>query len=120
MFGLAHLNDEFHAIKKTLADLKQQSGSAGTAKRGVTELSEGTVRTVYIDTPLVGAKGYVVADWEKGQVRIEVQNFPVSDTGYEAFLFEIDVPAYMGKMFINGDKKVDSGGQPPLFLKLIT
>ena len=73
-------------------------------KRGVTELGEGTIRGVYIDTPLVGAKGYVVADWEKGEVRMEVQNFPASDTGYEAFLFEIDIPAYMEKMFIDGDK----------------
>ena len=29
---------------------------------GVTEIAEGTVRTVYVDKPMVGARGYVVAD----------------------------------------------------------
>ena len=78
--------------------------SSWAAQRGVSEISEGTIRTVYIKTPKVGAKGYVVGDWEKGQVRVEVKNFPASNTGFEAFLFEIDVPTYMNKMFVNGDK----------------
>jgi hypothetical protein len=60
---------------------------------GVSEINEGTVRRVYIEKPLVGAKGYVVGDWERGQVRVEVKGFPESSTGYEVFLFEIDVPA---------------------------
>lgn len=79
-------------------------GLSWAAQRGVTEINEGTIRTVYIKKPLVGAKGYVVADWEAGQVRVEVKNFPPSKTGYEVFLFEIPVAAYMAKMFINGDK----------------
>ena len=73
-------------------------------QRGVTEINEGTVRQVYIDKPLIGVDGYVVADWGKGEVRVEVRNFPASATGYEVFLFEMDVPAYMAKMFVDGDK----------------
>ncbi len=71
------------------------TATASAQQRGVTEISEGTVRQVYIDKPLVGADGYVVADWGKGEVRVEVRNFPASVTGYEAFLFENDVPAMM-------------------------
>ena len=93
--------------------LEDQILAMSEVKRGVTELSEGTIRRLYIDTPLVGAKGYVVADWEKGEVRLEVQSFPASDTGYEAFLFEIDIPAYMGKMFIDGDKAKGLVAEPP-------
>ena len=73
-------------------------------QRGVTEINEGTVRQVYIDKPLIGVDGYVIADWGKGEVRVEVRNFPASATGYEVFLFEMDVPAYMAKMFVDGDK----------------
>ncbi len=80
------------------------AGTSWAAQRGVTEVSEGTIRNVYIDTPLVGAKGYLVADWAKGQVRVEVVDFPGSSTGFEVFLFEIDIPAYMNKMFVDGDK----------------
>ena len=80
------------------------SATASAQQRGVTEISEGTVRQVYIDKPLVGADGYVVADWGKGEVRVEVRNFPASATGYEAFLFEMDIPTYMSKMFVDGDK----------------
>ncbi len=68
------------------------SGTCWAHQRGVTEISEGTIRTVYIKKPLVRAKGYAVADWENGQVRLDVWNFPSSTTGYEAFLFEIGVP----------------------------
>ncbi len=80
------------------------SATASAQQRGVTEISEGTVRQVYIDKPLVGADGYVVADWSKGEVRVEVRNFPASATGYEAFLFEMDIPTYMSKMLVDGDK----------------
>ncbi len=55
-------------------------GTSWAHQRGVTEISEGTIRTIYIDRPLVGAKGYVVADWENRQVRVEVKNFPSSST----------------------------------------
>jgi len=89
--------------------------SSWAATRGVTEISEGTVRSVYINKPLVGAKGYIVADWAKGQVRVEVMNFPKSSTGYEAFLFEIDIPAYMSKMFVGGKKANGLVAKPPAF-----
>ena len=90
-------------------------GTSWAHQRGVTEISEGTVRTIYIDKPLVGAKGYVVADWEQGQVRVEVKNFPPSSTGFEAFLFELDVPTYMNKMFVDGDKAKGLVANPPPF-----
>ena len=80
------------------------SGTPWAHQRGVSEISEGTIRKVYIKKPLVGAKGYVVGDWEKGEVRVEVKNFPPSTNGYEVFLFEIDVMKYMAKMFVDGDK----------------
>ena len=54
------------------------SGIVWAHQRGVSEISEGTIRKVYINKPMVGAKGYVVGDWEKGQVRVEVSNFPRS------------------------------------------
>ena len=88
---------------------------AWAAQRGVTELGEGTVRNVYLDAPLVGAKGYLVADWEKGQVRVEVKNFPDSANGYEVFLFQIDIPAYMGAMFVDGDSNKGIVANPPPF-----
>ena len=90
-------------------------GTSWAAQRGVTEINEGTIRNLYIKKPLVGAKGYVVADWETGQVRVEVKNFPPSDAGYEAFLFEIDIPAYMGKVFIDGNKSKGLVPNPPPF-----
>ncbi len=31
-------------------------------------------------------------------------NFPAADMGYEVFLFQIDIPAYMSKMFVGGMK----------------
>lgn len=94
------------------------TATASAHQRGVTEISEGTVRQVYIDKPLVGADGYVVADWGKGEVRVEVRNFPASVTGYEAFLFEIDVPAYMSKMFVDGDKSKGLVANVPPFDKI--
>lgn len=90
-------------------------GTSWASQRGVSEINEGTVRTVYIKKPLIGAKGYVVGDWGKGQVRVEVKNFPASETGYEVFLFEINVPAYMAKMFVDGDPQKGIVSDPPPF-----
>lgn len=101
---LTAAKSEAQAAQAQVKGLENQMMALSEVKRGVTELGEGTIRQVYIETEPVGAKGYVVADWEKGEVRIQVQNFPDSDIGYEAFLFEIDIPAYMEKMFIDGDK----------------
>ena len=83
--------------------------------RAVSEINEGTVRQTYIDKPLIGAKGYVVGDWEKGEARVEVMNFPASETGYEAFLFQIDAHAYMQKMFVDGDPEKGIVSDPPPF-----
>ena len=85
------------------------------SSRAVSEINEGTVRKTYIDKPLIGAKGYVVGDWEKGEARVEVMNFPSSETGYEAFLFEIDAHAYMQKMFVDGDPEKGIVSEPPPF-----
>ena len=85
------------------------------SSRAVSEINEGTVRRTYIDKPLVGAKGYVVGDWEKGEARVEVINFPLSETGYEAFLFEIDVMAYMSMMFVDGNPEKGIVPEPPPF-----
>ena len=84
-------------------------------ERSVAELKEGTVRTVYIDRPKVGARGYVVGDWKKGDVRVEVWGFPQNEKGYEVFLFEIDVAAYMNKMFVDGDAQKAIVPEPPPF-----
>ena len=86
-----------------------------TSYKGATEISEGTIRKVYIDKPLVGAKGYVVGDWANGQARVEVMNFPSSEMGYEVFLFQIDAPAYMAKMFVDGDPEKGIVPDPPPF-----
>lgn len=85
------------------------------AQRGVTEINEGTVRNVYINKPLVGARGYVVGDFAQGQVRVEVIDFPASETGYEVFMFQIDAPAYMGKMFVDGNPHKGIVADPPPF-----
>ncbi len=85
------------------------------AQRGVSEINEGTVRRTYVESPLVGAKGYVVGDWQAGQVRVEVKDFPASETGYEAFLFEIDAHAYMSIMFVDGDPQKGIVPTPPPF-----
>ncbi len=85
------------------------------AQPGVTEINEGTVRRTYVSAPLVGAKGYVVGDWVKGEARIEVLDFPASETGYEVFLFQIDAPAYMGKMCVDGDPQKGIVENPPPF-----
>ena len=78
------------------------AASASAHPRGVTEVGEGIMRQVYIDKPLVGAHGYLVADWEKGDVRVHVSKFPASSTGYEVFLFQIDMPALASKLFVGG------------------
>ncbi len=88
---------------------------AWAAQRGVTELGEGTVRNVYVEAPLVGAKGYLVADWEAGEIRVEVKNFPASANGYEVFLFQIDIPAFMGAMFVDGDSNKGIVANTPPF-----
>ncbi|GMQ80575.1 MAG: hypothetical protein BMS9Abin05_0003 [Rhodothermia bacterium] len=115
--------DQMKAILNTVAVLVFLFISATTGfgqssdvrHRGVSEMNEGTVRKVYVDKPLVGAKGYVVGDWDKGQVRVEVKNFPSSDTGYEVFLFEIDAHAYISKMFVDGDPEKGIVSEPPPF-----
>ena len=86
-----------------------------SVERSVSELKEGTVRVVYIDKPTVGAKGYVVGDWKKGQVRVEAWGLPDNAKGYEVFLFEIDVTGYMNKMFIDGDAQKGIVPDPPPF-----
>ncbi len=91
------------------------AASALAVQRGVTEINEGTVRQVYIDKPLVGAHGYLVADWEKGDVRVHVSNFPASSTGYEVFLFQIDIPAFNSKVFVGGVKENGVVANPPPF-----
>jgi|GEM_PF-6984318 len=90
-------------------------GTLGAATIGVAELGEGTVRKVYINKKLIGAQGYVVANWAKGEVRVEVKKFPHSMTGFEVFLFEIDIPAYMNKMFVMGDPQKGIVMMPPPF-----
>lgn len=82
---------------------------------GVAEIAEGTVRKVYVDKPLVGAKGYIVGDWNRGKVRVEVKNFPSSNTGYEVFLFQIDIKGYVEKMFVGGDPRKGIVPNPPAF-----
>ncbi len=82
---------------------------------GVTEIKEGTVRKLYVKKPLVGAKGYVVGHWTKGLVRVEVKNFPPSETGYEVFLFKINVTAYRKAMFVDGDPQKGLVANPPPF-----
>ncbi len=91
------------------------AGTSWAHRRGASEISEGTIRKVYIKKPLVGATGYVVGDWENGQVRVEVKNFPPSNTGYEVFLFEIDMKKYMNAMFVDGDKNKGLVPNPPPF-----
>ncbi|MFQ5890662.1 MAG: hypothetical protein ACE5JR_11500 [Gemmatimonadota bacterium] len=71
--------------------------------KGTVELWEGTVRQIYIDKPLVGAKGYFVSDLSRGVARAEVWGFPQRDLGYEVFLFEIEVPAYVKLLFKEGN-----------------
>lgn len=46
---------------------------------------------------------------------VEVNNFRSSKAGYEAFLFEIDVPMYMAKMFVDGDRGKGLVANPPTF-----
>lgn len=71
--------------------------------KGTVELWEGTVRQIYIDKPLVGAKGYFVSNLREGEARAEVWGFPQRELGYEVFLFDIDVPQYVGLLFNEGN-----------------
>jgi len=105
---------QMRAVVSTVALLGLAAATL-PAQTGVTEVNEGTVRRVYIDRPLVGAKGYVVGNWKKGEARIEVMDFPASPTGYEAFLFQIDAKAYMNKMFTDGDPAKGIVADPPPF-----
>ena len=82
---------------------------------GVAEIAEGTVRKVYVDKPLIGANGYIVGDWQRGEVRVEVKNFPASSTGYEVFLFQIDIQSYVDKMFVGGDPRKGIVSTVPAF-----
>jgi len=73
------------------------------------------VRQIYIDKPLVGARGYLVSDLRAGQLRAEVLGFPQRDLGYEVFLFEIDVPAYVAILFKGGDPDKGLNDPAPAF-----
>lgn len=101
--------------RSVLSSSSPTTPSPKSEKIGVTELGEGNVRKVYIDAPLVGAKGYIVGDWENGQVRVEAKNFPPSEMGYEVFLFEIDIDAFWQAFFVNGDPKMGVVANPPPF-----
>ncbi|MCZ6691575.1 MAG: hypothetical protein O7H41_18475 [Planctomycetota bacterium] len=79
------------------------TGEADAVNITATEIWEGTVRKVYISKPLTGARGYVVGDYRKGEVRVELKEFPQHEMGYEVFMFDIDVPAYMTALFVEGD-----------------
>ena len=90
--------------------------AASTAySHGVAELTEGTVRQVYVDKPLIGVKGIIVGDWHGGQVRVEVQKFPSSDTGYEVFLVNLNIPAFQSAMFVDGNSQMGIVANPPPF-----
>ncbi|MEE9256296.1 MAG: hypothetical protein V3V56_03925 [bacterium] len=91
------------------------AGGAWAHTSGTTEIGEGTVRKLYVKKPLVGAKGYVVGHWTKGKVRVEVKNFPASKTGYEVFLFKIDVTAFRKAMFVDGNPQKGVVSNPPPF-----
>ncbi|MEN8145767.1 MAG: hypothetical protein ABFS14_12560 [Gemmatimonadota bacterium] len=83
--------------------------------KGTVELWEGTVRQIYIGKPLVGAKGYFVSNLTAGEARAEVWNFPQRDLGYEVFLFEIDVPEYVGLLFKDANPNMGLNDPAPPF-----
>ena len=83
--------------------------------KGTVELWEGTVRQIYIDKPLVGAKGYFVSDLAAGEARAEVWDFPQRELGYEVFLFEIDVPQYVGLLFKDSNPRMGLNDPAPQF-----
>ena len=85
------------------------------AQKATAELWEGTVRQIYIDKPLIGARGYLVSNLEKGQARVEVSGFPQRDLGYEVFLFEIDVPPYVNLLFKDGNPNKGLNDPAPPF-----
>jgi hypothetical protein len=92
----------------TEADVAQET-------KQTVELWEGTVRQIYIDKPLVGAKGYFVSDLAAGQARVEIWDLPQRDLGYEVFLFEIDVPQYVGLLFRDSDPSKGLNDPAPPF-----
>ena len=99
---LAAVTADLQAAQTQIQELEKQLVPVNE-RTGATELTEGTIRTLYVDKPLVGAKGYVVADWQKGQVRAEVKDFPASQTGFEVFLVQVDVDGMRNALFVDGD-----------------
>ena len=99
---LAAVTGDLQAAQTQIQELEQQLIPV-RERTGATELLEGTVRTLYVDKPLIGAKGYVVADWQKGQVRAEVKDFPASQTGFEVFLVQVDVDGMRNALFVDAD-----------------
>ncbi len=91
------------------------AGTSWAHTNGVTELKEGTVKKLYVKKPFVGAKGYVVGHWAKGLVRVEVMNFPPSETGYEVFLFKVNVRAFNEAMYEYGNPLEATVPNPPPF-----
>ena len=100
---LAAVQGELQAAQSRLQELEQQlvaldEKNSENQKQGVTEIFEDSIfRGAYNPAPFIGAKGYVVGKWDKGRVRVEVKDFPSSQTGYEVFLFETDVDAWGAK-----------------------
>ena len=96
-------------------DASASTHDALSVDRSTTELGEGTIRKVYVDKPLLGLKGYILGNWKKGIVRIEVFNFPEHSLGYEAFLFQIDNVKYRNAMFVDGNPDKGIVPNPPPF-----
>ncbi len=99
---LAAVTGNLQAAQAQIQELEQQLIPVNE-RTGATELSEGTIRKLYVDKPLIGAKGYVVGDWQNGQVRVEVKDFPASDSGYEVFLVQVDIDGYRNALFVDSD-----------------
>jgi hypothetical protein len=102
------------AAEQQVSNPGAEAGQVLHAK-GTVELWEGTVRQIYIDKPLVGAKGYFVSDLAAGQARAEVWGFPQRDLGYEVFLFEIDVPQYVSLLFKDSNPNLGLNDPAPQF-----
>ncbi len=99
---LAAVRGSLRTAQAQIQELEQQLIPVNE-RTGATELSEGTIRKLYVDKPLIGAKGYVVGDWQNGQVRVEVKDFPASDTGYEVFLVQVDIDGYRNALFVDSN-----------------
>jgi len=100
--NLQKAQSETQAAQTRIQELEQQLIPVNE-RTGATELTEGLIRTLYVDKTKIGAKGYVVGDWQKGQVRVEVKDFPASDTGYEVFLVQVDMDGMRNALFVDGD-----------------